>query len=324
MNMVNVLITGSKGYIGSALCEYLRYEFLYCKIIEYDVTDLDDILNLDRLVKVMKKNKIYIVIHLAALSSVTICNEDSDSAFRTNAIGTSNIMKAMKITGCKHIIYASTSSVYGNETGKIITESNLPVPCSTYGISKLLGEHIIYNHYTIKKNRGSYIIFRMFNVVGVSNIPEIDRCTNPGYDRLFSALGSGFVNIYGGDYKTEDGTCERDYVSLKDVCNAYTKGIIFIIINDVTKRYLYETINICSGHPISVKKLIQVWNRVREESYEIPPSNLPEVKYSITSRREGDPVRVVGSFKKAINILGWSPNDNVEKIIRDIMFSKEE
>lgn len=322
---INILVTGHSGYIGSALMEYLSKESFVNKVIGYDVSNGHDILNFDSLVNVMQSNNIDIVIHLAALSSVSACNEDPTQAIKINGSGTRTILDAMKQTGCKHIIYASTSSVYGNNEDNLpYTEDLTPSPCSSYGSSKMLGEQAIYNHYDLQDNSGNYLIFRMFNVVGTSGFPHIDCKLSAGYDRLFAALESGNIIIYGDDYNTIDKTCERDYVSLKDVCHAYILGIKAIF----KSESLRETINICTFNPTSVKDMIFIWNKiaqcidVQQTGFE-NCNKLPLVKYTYGPRRIGDPSTVYGSNEKARKLLGWKPKRKIEDIIFDLAMDKK-
>lgn len=322
--VINLLITGSRGYIGSSLMEYLRHQYFINSVIGFDLANGDDILDYESLVQVLTTNKINIVIHLAAISSVPACNDNYEEAIRVNGIGTRTLLNAMKSAGCKHIIYASTSSVYGKSKKFPYKEDIILEPCSDYGMTKLLGELTIYNHYHIKGNQGSYLIFRMFNVVGTSGFKDIDTKASAGYDRLFGALELGEVTIYGTDYKTEDGTCKRDYISLKDVCRAYALGIVTIFLDTEIR----ETLNICTEIPLSVKDIISTWNLIStaiNDKQEDTKSynNIPHIKTLIGPRREGDPAIVCGSNKRAFHVIGWKPLRKMEVIIRDLAMDKK-
>lgn len=302
-----IFITGHRGYIGSALYRKLKPKF-YVK--GYDIIDGFDIMDYQLLVSTMKSFNPDIVIHLAALSSVTACNEDIHKAIMYNAIGTKNVLDAMIESRCNNIIYASTSSVYGDNsyyTKNPFTEYSLLRPCSPYGLSKLLGEHIIYNHFNNKGLTGNYFIYRMFNVVGNYGTKN----TASACDRLFAALKSGNVIIYGNTYPTFDGTCERDYISLMDVCNAFTKGIEILI----SQHQKQEILNICTGHSWSVKSLVNKWNKISEHH-----SVIDNVKFCYGPKREGDPAIVYGSNRKAKNILDWKPSQKMEDIILSLAY----
>lgn len=321
-----VFITGYRGYIGSALFRLLKEVPLVSKVEGYDIVDGYDILDLNVLVGRMKSFQPDVVIHLAALSSVTACNENKSKAILYNAIGTRNVLAAMKESGCKNIIYASTSSVYSSSKRDQLpyTEDSIVAPCSSYGISKLLGEHVISNHYNYQNNPGNYLIYRMFNVVGSSGYSDVDRASDAGYDRLFAALESGHITIYGTDYPTYDGTCQRDYVALKDVCAAFFNGIKVVKNNNNIR----EIINISTERPCSVKTIVNTWNTTAKYFIQLRKTNscdnsLPYVEMSYGTRREGDPAIVYGSNAKANQLLNWKPIRKIEDIIRDLAHDKK-
>lgn len=317
---MSVLITGHRGYIGSALTR--RFQGYPYQVVGYDIVDGHDILDYDTVLDILKKHDIKVVIHLAAMSSVTQCNESPIMADVVNRHGTEIILRAMKEAGCKNIIYASTSSVYGRSKDIPYTEQIAPDPCSPYGLSKLQGERVIRTHY--EDNDGNYIIFRMFNVVGTSGYHDIDTATSAGYDRLFAALESGSVTIYGKDYLTKDGTAERDYVALKDVCEAFYLAVQTVMSEDVT-RY---TLNISTGELTSVQTMINTWNHISdciekgECGYELFPP-LQRVKYTYGDKRAGDPAQVYGVNTNAKRILNWRPHRKIEDIIRDLIIDKK-
>ena len=321
--MVNILVTGHRGYIGSALTRYLQYHPVVTKVIGYDIVDGDDIMNLEKLTMVMIRERITVVIHLAASSSVTACNENVKSAIAINGVGTRNVLAAMKRSGCTNIIYASTSSVYGNQPDLPYIESDTPLPCSAYGCTKLLGEFVIHNYFEYQQQPGNYLIYRMFNVVGTCGYSDIDNTTHAGYDRLFGALQSGKLTIYGDNYNTSDGTCERDYISLKDVCAAYLQGITKLVNNN----NLRAVVNICTGIPITVKQIITSWNNRHDKisaaktEYELY-NQLPYITYTIGERRLGDPAIVYGSNNEAKQLLNWHPIRKIDDIINDIAIDK--
>ena len=309
---LRIFITGYLGYIGTSLSYIITQNYKICDIYGYDLLENNDILDYDKLKNAMIAYEPHVVIHLAAASSITQCNNNVMEAIKINALGTRNVINAMKASGCINIIYASTSSVYGSSNGKAFTETSISHPNSHYAYSKLLGEHVIMNEKDI-----NYIIFRMFNVVGNSGNAEIDAVIKPGYDRLFTALKSGNITIYGNKYRTYDGTCERDYVSLKDTCMAYLLAINHLA---TTKKQVCEILNVCTGIPISVLKLVKHWNN---QVYDLLETNKKYrgnlVEYSIGESRAGDPALVYGSNEKIYRVLHWKPSKNMDDIIYDLL-----
>lgn len=306
----NILLTGHLGYIGSAVYYALHNDPFIDNVIGYDIIEGNDIMDYEKLVKVMTRQSITCVVHLAAMSTVTDCNNDPRGASRINCKGTNNVLKAMEASGCRHIIYASTSSVYGSNPSIPHKERHKTFPCSSYGLSKLWGEFAIQNLYDHKNYDGKYIIFRMFNVVGTAGVKHIDKRKFPASDRLFSALESGAITVYGYDYFTKDGTCERDYVALKDVVMAYRLAIEEIFIGDTQPGI----INIGSGKVTSVKEIIDEWNSLND---------LSKVIVTYGDRRQGDPEKVVANIKKAKRVLSWVPERKIEAIIREIVIDRQ-
>jgi UDP-glucose 4-epimerase len=334
--MVAVLVTGGSGYIGSALIAYLLRFKRITQVVNYDikkpswwyrrdipekyVLSQNSILDYQMLVSILEMYKIDIVVHLAACSSVTACNEDAYFADLTNKVGTETVIAAMKKVGCRNLVYASTSSVYGDDSDPPYTEDMEPAPVSTYGKSKLSGEEII-----LAEHPGNYFILRLFNVVGTSGYKRVDEgLTDMGFDRIFSALMSGKMTVYGNDYSTEDGTCMRDYVALMDVYRAFGLAIWRLVDSSnselPTCRHI---INIGSGVPTSVLGMINTWNEVSSCIQEERAGNkncrrLKSVSYTYGPRREGDPDRVYADNSKANTILGWQPQKKIEDIIYDL------
>lgn len=319
----NILVTGGRGYIGSALCYCLRQAPYIGKIVVYDIIDGNDICDVPNLVKHIFDNNIGIIIHLAAISDVASCTNNPKLAIQTNAIGTKCVLDAMTITGCQNIIYASTSSVYGNNRELPYFENHSLKPQSCYGYSKLLGEHCIFNHYNVNLHPGSYYIFRMFNVVGTIGVNAIDNSANPGYDRLFATLQQGKLTIYGNDYFTTDGTCERDYVSLKDTCNAYLCAIKNIYLSN--QRMV---LNISTNTATSVAKIVRTWNYIADQISNGNPEYadchpLPHITPTFGPRRLGDPAQSYGLNTLAYSFIDWDPLYSVFDIIVDIARHKD-
>lgn len=275
---MRILITGDQGYIGSAIKSYLETN----EIIGYDLVNNQDILDYELLNSTMKN--IDLVIHLAACSTVSTCTNQPELAYQINELGTQNILQAMKANNCNKIIYASTSSVYGQGTD--LTEESPINAESVYGASKYAGEKLITN------SGLNYTIFRMFNVVGQVNSQKF------GFDRLFGALISGHVNIYGIDYPTKDGTCERDYISLADVCRAYK-----LAVNSNLSKVI---LNLSVGYPKSVLEVISEYSKFNQ------------LTVACINRRIGDPAIVYGNNSKIRELLMWKPLDGLEEIVKSI------
>lgn len=232
-----ILITGSHGYIGSHLCKLIKSDCIDLKIGS-DIRDPNLLLDCD------------ILIHLAALAQVGESVKNPLHYYDTNVNGTINLLNKFK---GKHFVFASTGAADGNLE-------------SPYAISKKVCEDIIIEQ--CKKRKINFTIFRFYNVIG-SNFGI--EPTNP--DGLFYALfqsdKKGFMNIYGKDYNTKDGTCVRDYVHVMEICNSI-------------KYCLYNPSNniesLGHGKGYTVKEIVEIYKKVNNCNFEI--------KY--LNRRPGD------------------------------------
>lgn len=295
---MKIFITGGSGQIGSHLIDFLNQKNdpkndspFVVKIYDIVNNPLEDILNYDYLLQEMINFEPQIIIHLAALSNITDCNNNPGKALIINGNGSGNVMKAaVECKTIKKIIYASTASVYGDlhcnndESLCGFKEDDILDPDSIYGISKLVGETIITSY--LSKCNIELNIIRMFNVV----------IKNKNLDRLFAAIQKPNFMIYGNDYNTEDGTCIRDYISINDVCSA-----IHCLINSQSKEQC-NIYNISTGKGTSVLEIIKLFNM--------------EIKYG--PRRQGDINKSIGNNEKMRN-LGWEPKDTITSIIKNFV-----
>ena len=235
---MNTVISGSHGYIGS----HLR------TIIDANCIDLKLGSNiLDKNIRINGET----LIHLAALVQVGESVKKPFSYYDTNINGTINLLNNF---GGNNFIFASTGAV---------EQMNSP-----YAISKRVCEDIIIEH-CLKKNI-NFTIFRFYNVIGsINNI----KPTNP--DGLFYALSkapeNGYINVYGNDYETIDGTCIRDYVHVMEICDALKMAIS-------TPSNKIESLGHGKGH--SVLELINTFKQVNNIDFDIVFMN----------RRPGDSV----------------------------------
>jgi UDP-glucose 4-epimerase len=183
----NITLTGSHGYIGSHLRNLISTTNIDLKI-DSDILDPN--------LKIVGDT----VIHLAGQVKVEESVKNPTSYYNTNINGTINLLN--KFEG-DHFIFASTGAVVQLD--------------SPYSISKKVCEDIIIEH-CLKKNI-NFTIFRFYNVIG----SHFGICpTNPDglFYALYTAMTRGYINVYGNDYDTRDGTCVRDYVHVMEICES--------------------------------------------------------------------------------------------------------
>ena len=175
--MKNILITGGAGYIGSHIVELLikqnykvfiidnlseGYKRLINKKAKFYQLNIN---NLKKIKKIIKKNKINSIIHLAASVSISDSKKNNKLFYSNNVKGTSSIIKACKDSLVKNFIFSSTAAIY-QTSNKKVSELSRVKPQSIYGLTKLKAEKIITKQ--LQKLKINYAILRFFNVVGAS------------------------------------------------------------------------------------------------------------------------------------------------------------
>ena len=200
-----------------------------------------------------------------------------------------------------NLVFSSTASLYA-ETNKKLTEKSKINTISKYSKTKLICEKLI------KKKNINSIILRFFNVC--SSLPNLNRGENHKPEThiipLFinNILKEKKISIYGTNYSTKDGTCIRDFIHVKDICDAIIKSINYLNKNIRVK----EIFNIANNKGYSVLDIIK----------EIEKISKLKAQKSIKEKRSGDVPHLVSSFVKAKRKLKWYPkNSNLKKIIKD-------
>ena len=239
---MSILITGGAGYIGShtlvelsnANYELIVYDNLSNasqeslkrveKIIGKSITFINgDIRDTQKLKEVFSSHTISSVIHFAGLKAVGQSVEQPLEYYDNNVVGTLRLLEVMKEFGCKKIVFSSSATVYGDPATTPILE-NFPVGGTTnpYGTSKYMIERILEDLY-VSDNTFKIAILRYFNPVGAHKSGTIGEDPNGIPNNLMPfisqvAVGKReYLNIFGADYDTHDGTGVRDYIHVVDL-----------------------------------------------------------------------------------------------------------
>ena len=286
------LVTGGAGFIGSHLVDELikqnnevvvidnlsagKKENLNPKAEFYQM----DICDFEKIKPVF--NGVDYVVHLAAIPRVPVSVQDPVGTSKANILGTVNVFKAAIDGGVKRIVFASSSSVYGDQPVFPLKESMTPNPLSPYGLQKLVGEQFAKLFTGIYKIQ--IVCLRYFNVYG----PRID------FDSDYSLVLGKFLRlksqnkpltIYG------DGEQTRAFCFVGDVVNANIRAA------QSEKIKGGEIINIGQEKSYSVNHLAKLIGG--------------EIEY--LPKRAGDMLHTQADISLAKNLLGWSPEVNFEK-----------
>ena len=308
--MKTALVTGSSGYLGSHLCKYLKqsdWKVVAIDIVRpkhsyYDVFQYVDVRNHEVINYLFLKTKIDAVFHMAGRIEIGESVKDPTEFWEVNTGGTCTILNAMKKHGVKYFVYSSTAGVYKpDRINKLFDISisemdNVTFDHNPYSASKLASEN------AIKQSGINYMIFRYFNLAGADEELDIGENHEPEthlIPRIFQNLNN--FELYGDDYDTEDGSCVRDYVHVTDVAKAHITGLAYLMSGGQS-----ALMNLGTGKGHSNLEII---NLIKDKL------NLP-VKYTVVSRRQGDPDSLVADINLAQKVLQFKPRYDIMDILQ--------
>jgi nucleoside-diphosphate-sugar epimerase len=299
--MANILITGGAGFIGSNLTEALLQRGHFVRVLDDFSTGKKENLFFDKAFPSLEiiegdirghticqkaLRGIEYVFHQAALPSVQRSIEDPETSNAVNVGGTLNILIAARDEGVKRVVYASSSSIYGDTPTLPKHEEMPPNPLSPYALQKYIGEQyckLFYQLYGLET-----ISLRYFNIFGPKQDPN----------SIYSAVIPRFIDallhrrspiIFG------DGEQSRDFTYIENVVQANLLAI--------SAKHLHgEIINIACGKRISLNQLLNILK-------EIVGSKLSPV-YEET--RKGDVKHSLADIRKGKEILNYEPKVGVE------------
>ena len=303
---MNILVTGGAGYIGSHACKALAlagytpisYDNLvygHRWAVKWGPLEEGDISDRDRLNEVIAKYQPAAVMHFAAYAYVGESVQDPGKYYRNNVAGTLTLLEAMRDHGVNKFIFSSTCATYGVPESVPISEDHPQRPINPYGASKLMIERMLQDFDAAHGLRS--ISLRYFNAAGADPDGEIGEAHDPETHLIPLVLDAAArkrpsITVFGNDYATPDGTCIRDYIHVSDLADAHVLALKALEDSAETTAY-----NLGNGQGFSVREVIAAAEKI---------TGL-RVPIKIGSRRAGDPERLVGSSKLAIQELGWKP-----------------
>jgi UDP-glucose-4-epimerase GalE len=311
-----ILVTGGAGYIGSHTVAALRERDLEVLVLD-DLSEGHEqallgaplvhgsLLDPELLERVFAERRIDAVCHFAARCYVGQSVRDPGSYYRTNVVGTLNLLEAMVKHGTRRIVLSSTCATYGVPDRVPITEDAPQSPVNAYGETKLACEKMLRDFH--RAHGVSAIALRYFNAAGADPAGRLGEDHDPETHLvplvIGAALGrSGPVTVFGTDYPTADGTCIRDYIHVVDLAEAHVLGLMAL--EQGTQGF--AAYNLGTEHGTSVLEVIEAVTRVCGR----------RVPHTMGDRRPGDPPRLVASSAKIRRELGWKPSlGDIETIV---------
>ena len=294
------IVTGGSGFIGSHIARYLVKQNHEVTVIDdlrrgslENLDDIKDKINFQKInilnfqeIKKIAKN-VDGIFHQAGLGSVPQSFKEPEEYHNVNAIGTENILKIAKQINCK-VVYASSSSIYGNQTKFPVSENAERNPLNPYGESKLQAEKFAQQY---AKNGVKVIGLRYFNVFGIGQ--------NPNYagviPKFIERLSEHKPPIIEGD-----GTQVRNFTYVDDVVRANWMAF--------TSSVDHAFLNIATGITTSVNDLAKIMINLTGENFES----------EYVDSRSGDIKKSQADTSLAKKLIDWEPKFSLEEGLKEI------
>ena len=315
-----VLVTGGAGYIGSHMVWELLDAGEEVVVIDRLSTGFDwavppearlvvgDIGDAKLVGATIDQHEVDAIIHFAGSIVVPESVDDPLGYYENNTSKTRNLVEAAVRHGVAHIIFSSTAAVYGAAGMEPVGEDYTLDPPSPYGRSKLVSEWMLRD--ASAAHGFSYTALRYFNVSGADPRGRTGQST-PGATHLIkvaceTALGKRpFMQVFGTDYPTPDGSCIRDFIHVSDLVAAHRLALARL-----RARGGNLVANLGYGHGYSVLQVIDSVRRVHGNDFDA----------RMAGRRAGDPAVVIADATLARRELGWAPRfDDLDRIVTDAL-----
>ena len=322
-----ILVTGGAGYIGShTVIELLasdkdvviidnfynscpvvldRIKELSGREIAFEKCDIRDRGGLD---KVFEKYDIDAVIHFAGLKAVGESCQKPLLYYENNIGGTVTLCEAMAAHGCKTMVFSSSATVYGENNVSPLNETmKTGGTTNPYGTTKYFIEQILTD---VAKSdpEWSICLLRYFNPIGAHESGRIGESPNGIPNNLMpyiTQVAEGkreFLNVYGNDYDTHDGTGVRDYIHVVDLAKGHLKAL-----DKICGSHGVEVYNLGTGNGYSVLDVVKAFEK----------ASGVKVPYKIAPRRPGDLATCYSDPSKAERELGWKAEKGIDEMCAD-------
>ena len=305
--MKRILITGTAGFIGSWLAERLldrgdgvvgfdNFDPFYDRAIkeanlaaaaesaEFELVE-GDLRDPGAVSGLFRGEPFDAVVHLAARAGVRPSLEDPAGYVETNVGGTVHLLEAMRAAECRRLVFASSSSVYGNNRKVPFHEDDrVDFPISPYAATKKAGEEICHVYHAV--HGFSVLALRFFTAYGPRQRPEM--AIHAFTRRLFAGEP---IPVFG------DGSMERDFTYIDDVVD----GIVAAT-DRVTEERAFRIVNLGESEPIRLARLVEGLERATGREARIDRRPVPP----------GDVERTFADISRARELLGYHPRVDLE------------
>ncbi len=322
---MSILVTGGAGYIGSHTCVELlqaghevvvfdnfsnshpealkRVEHITGRklsLVQGDIRDQSDI------EIALRQHQCQAVVHFAGLKAVGESVEKPLLYYDNNVIGTHRLLAAMQNCGVSTLVFSSSATVYGEPKRLPLTEDHPLSATNPYGRSKLVVEDMLRDVYRAQPN-WRIAILRYFNPVGAHEsglIGEDPQGIPNNLMRYVAQVAVGrreYLNVWGNDYPTHDGTGVRDYIHVVDLAQGHLKAL------EALDRLQCIEVNLGTGVGYSVLDVVKAFEVASEQP----------VPYRIAPRRSGDVAACYADPQLAMQLLGWKAERDLAAMCQD-------
>ena len=311
---MTVLVSGGAGYIGAHVVRLLR-EAGRDVLVADDLStgsasrvpgvpllrvDLVEPASVGVLAEAMGARGVTSVVHFAAKKRVDESMVRPAWYFAQNVGGLANVLSAMELAGVDRFVFSSSAAVYGNPLSGDVPEDADLAPVNPYGESKLVGEWLVRDAQRAWGLRAASL--RYFNVAGAGWTELGDPLVMNLVTMLLQARAHGLPpRVFGSDYLTRDGSCERDFVHVLDLAHAHLAALDYL---DRDERE-WDVFNVGTGTGSTVLEVVQALGDVA--GWRTAPELSP--------RRAGDPARVVAQVERLTAATGWHAQAGLPEIL---------
>jgi UDP-glucose 4-epimerase len=324
--MSTVLLTGSTGYIAS-------HTWLALQAAGFDVVGVDDFSNsspvvLERLHEIggrppvferadvcdaeavdtiFRRHRIDATVHFAAFKAVGESTAKPLEYYANNIGGLLTVCQAMRRHGSSRFVFSSSATVYGDPESLPIREDSRLTATNPYGQTKLIGEQILRDLGAADPSWQTACL-RYFNPVGAHESGRIGEDPRGIPNNLMPyvtqvAVGRReFLQVFGDDYPTPDGTGVRDYIHVCDLAEGHVAAL---------RRLLQTpgsfTVNLGTGRGYSVLEVVAAFARASGRA----------IPYRVVPRRPGDVAACYADPSLARDLLGWEARHDLDRMCAD-------
>ena len=315
--MLNVLVVGGAGYIGSHVCKALaarddrpivfdNFSSGHRHAVRWGPHIEGDMLCADSLDAAFRQHQPDAVMHFAAHIEVSEGEKRPLDFWNNNVAGVVNLLEAMRRAAVLPLVFSSTCAVYGAAARAPISETESCAPVSVYGRTKHAVETLLSDVSSAGAVR--YAALRYFNAAGASPCATIGEQHDPETHLIPNALKAaaglgGRMKLFGADYETRDGTCVRDYIHVDDLAAAHLAAL-----DVLTHGQRRLVCNVGTGHGATVLEVLKAVETV---------TGL-KVPYDVADRRAGDAAELYADVAYAKSQLDFAPaRSDIHTIIED-------